>query len=282
MNTPTARTLRGNVEVVTAGTIVGMLVLAAVLGPFLWGGDPDQTRLAQRFQSPSFSFPLGTDGFGRDMLARMLHGARLSLAGAAVVVIGESALGLTIGLVAGAGSRRIEALLGRLIDALLALPSLVMALAIVGVLGRSMWHVILALIVTGWPWYARMYRGFVVQQRAEEYVHAARALGCSPLRVLWRHIGPNIAGPALVLSTVNLGGAILGLASLSFLGLGVQPPTAEWGAMVNDARLDFQTHPWVMIVPGAAISVTVITVNILGDALRDLWDPRSYRRRGRA
>jgi peptide/nickel transport system permease protein len=254
------------------------LLLAVAVGPTLWTADPNTTDLPRRFQGVSIEAPLGTDSFGRDLLARVIHGARISLAGAVVVVLGETALGMAIGLLAGAGNRQVDAVLGRLIDSLLALPSLVMALAIVGVLGKSMPNLLLALIITGWPWYARLYRSFALQQRAEDYVLAAHAVGCSPSRILCRHIGPNIVGPALVLSTVNLGGAILGLASMSFLGLGVQPPTAEWGAMVNDARLSFQTHPWPILVPGMAISLTVIAVNIIGDTLRDLADPRSHRR----
>jgi len=265
------------VEGLVAASFLALLLLAAGAGPVLWSADPDTTQLLRRFEGPSFTAPLGTDSFGRDLLARILHGARISLAGAGLIVLGETVLGMAIGLLAGAGHRHLDAVLGRLIDALLALPSLVMALAIVGVLGKSMSNLILALIITGWPWYARLYRSFAIQQRAQHYVLAAHACGCSPARIIWRHIGPNIIGPALVLSTVNLGGAILGLASLSFLGLGVQPPAAEWGAMVNDARQHFQTNPWPIVVPGAAIGVTVVAVNILGDALRDLADPHRHR-----
>lgn len=264
-------------EGLVAGAFLALLLIGATLGPLLWTVDPDTTQLARRFEGPSLAAPLGTDAFGRDLLARILHGARISLAGAAAVVLGETLLGMSIGLLAGAGHARLDAALGRLIDAVLALPSLVMALAIVGVLGKSMPNLIVALIVTGWPWYARLYRSFAIQQRAQDYVLAAHACGCSPSRIIWRHIGPNIIGPALVLSTVNLGGAILGLASMSFLGLGVQPPASEWGAMVNDARLNFQTDPWPIVVPGAAIGLTVIAVNILGDALRDLADPHAQR-----
>jgi peptide/nickel transport system permease protein len=164
------------------------------------------------------------------------------------------------------------------VDGLLSLPSLVVALGVVGVFGRSFETLVLALVATSWPWYARIYRGFVLNERQEMYVLGAAALGCSPWRIAWRHISPNIVGPTLVVATVNLGNAILSLASLSFLGLGVTPPTAEWGAMVNDARLHFQSHPWLIVAPGLAISVTVVSVNLVGDALRDATDPR---RRGR-
>jgi peptide/nickel transport system permease protein len=265
------------VEGAGSAAFILLVVLAALVGPALWLASPETSDLDRRFQGVSLAAPLGTDAFGRDLLARILHGGRLTLVGAAVVVLGETVLGMLVGLLAGAGHRQLDAALGRLIDALLALPSLVMALAIVGVLGKSFPNLIVALILTGWPWYARLYRGFAIQQRTQDYVLAAHACGCDPLRVIWRHIGPNIVGPALVLSTVNLGGAMLGLASMSFLGLGVQPPAPEWGAMVNDARQHFQTHPWPIIVPGAAISLTVIAVNILGDTMRDLTDPHSHR-----
>lgn len=256
-----------------------ILVAAAIVGPLLWAVDPNQTNLIEKFAGASRAHPLGTDEFGRDLLARLLHGARLSIAGALLVVVGSTAVGLSVGVLCGALGGKVDLLLGRLVDALLSLPSLIVALGIVGVLGKSFINLLLALMLTGWPWYARLYRGFVLKERQELYVLAATALGCDRPRIAWRHIGPNIIGAALVLSTVNLGSAVLALASLSFLGLGVQPPTAEWGAMVNDARIYFQTHPWLIVAPGLAISVTVLAVNLLGDALRDATDPRQRRQR---
>lgn len=264
-------------EGLIAAAFLAVLVASTTVGPILWSASPTSTDLLQRFRMPALDAPLGTDAFGRDLLARILHGGRISLSGALIVVAGETALGMGIGLLAGAGHRRLDAVLSRVIDAMLALPALVMALAIVGILGRSLPNVIIALIATGWPWYARLYRSLAMQQRAQDYVLAARACGCSPSRIVWRHIGPNIIGPAMVLSTINLGSAILGLASMSFLGLGVQDPRAEWGSMVDDARQHFQVHPWPIVVPGAAIGLTVVAVNLLGDALRDATDPRRRR-----
>jgi ABC-type dipeptide/oligopeptide/nickel transport system permease subunit len=191
---------------------------------------------------------------------------------------GCSGAGLVIGSLAGFTSGRVEALLSRMIDAFLSLPSLVVALGIVGALGKSYPMLLFALILTGWPWYARIYRNLVMRERSQLYVQAAIALGAPRSRVLWRHIGPNILGPALVVVTVNLGNAMLSLAALSFLGLGVRPPTPEWGAMVSDARFYFQTHPWLIAAPGLAICLTVLCVNILGDALRDLSVRRTPRR----
>lgn len=251
-----------------------MVALAIALGPVAWSHDPSQTDLRGRLAGPSRAHPLGTDEFGRDILSRILHGGRRSLGGAVAVVGGATSLGMIVGVAAGSRGRTLDALLARTIDAFLAIPPLVIALATVGVLGKSFGNLLLALVLTGWPWYARVYRSFVLRERNAEYVTAAVALGCSRTRIMWRHIGPNIIGPALVLSSVNLGNAVLGLASLSFLGLGVQPPHAEWGAMVSEARGRFDSHPWLMVVPGLAIGVTVVIANLLGDAIRDAVDPR--------
>lgn len=257
-----------------AGVGAVLIALFVTLGPVAWNHDPNRTDLRGRLAAPSRAHPLGTDEFGRDLLARVLHGGRRSLGGAAAVVAGATALGMVVGVAAGARGRALDAVLARTIDALLAIPPLVVALAIVGILGKSFGNLLLALVLTGWPWYARVYRSFVLRERNAEYVTAAVALGCSRTRIVWRHIGPNIVGPALVLSSVNLGNAVLGLASLSFLGLGVQPPHAEWGAMVSEARGRFDSYPWLMVAPGLAIGVTVVIANLLGDAIRDAVDPR--------
>lgn len=264
----------------TQALVVLLLVTAAsLLGPFAWTADPNRTQLTRKFAPPGAEAPLGRDELGRDLLARLLHGGRLSLPAAVLVVLGTSGIGLLVGSAAGALGGRTDAALSRLVDGLLALPSLVVALAIVGVLGKSFPNLLLALILAGWPWYARAYRGLVVREREQTYVLAARAVGADTGRIVRRHILPNILGPTLVLATLNLGNAILGLTALSFLGLGVQPPQAEWGAMIASARGFFDTHPWVMVAPGLAISGTVLAVNILGDAVRDATDPRRDSRR---
>lgn len=259
----------------TVALIILLLVSAgSLLGPLAWTADPNRTQLTRKFAPPSADAPLGRDELGRDLLARLLHGGRLSLPAALLVVLGTSGIGLLVGSAAGALGGRTDVVLSRLVDGLLALPNLVVALAIVGVLGKSFANLLLALIVAGWPWYARAYRGLVVGERERTYVLAARATGAGTGRIVGRHILPNILGPTLVLATVNLGNAILGLTALSFLGLGVQPPQAEWGAMIDSARGFFDTYPWVMAAPGLAISSTVLAVNILGDVLRDATDPR--------
>ena len=253
--------------------ILAGILLAAAAGPALWTADPNTTNLLNRFAGPSPQHPLGTDGFGRDLLARLLHGARLSLLSAALVIASSTFLGLVVGSLAGAIGGAIDALAARLVDGLLALPALVVALGLVGVFGTGWFTLVIALVATGWPWYARIYRSLVVAERQKPYVVAARATGAGTLRIAVRHLGPNIAGPVVVVAATDLGATILGLAAYSFLGLGVSPPTPEWGAMVAEGRQHFQSHPWVIVAPGLAITVTVIVVNLFSDALRDAVDP---------
>jgi ABC-type dipeptide/oligopeptide/nickel transport system permease subunit len=262
--------------------LLGTIVLVAMSGPLLWPHDPEAQNVMLRLQGPSAAFPLGTDGFGRDILARLLAGARWSLAGAAIVCLGTSALGFTLGALAATGRAATDAALGRLIEALMAVPSLVTALAITALLGPSFPNLLLALIMTSWPWYARTYRALIMQERAALYVEGAVVQGATRARVIFRHMLPNIGGPAIVIATGHFGNVILALASLSFLGLGMQPPTPEWGMMINEARNYFQRQPWQMVAPGLAIALTVLAINLTGDATRDLLDPHGFREVGEA
>ncbi len=257
------------------------VVVAAGTG-HLWARDPFAQDPAARLLDPSWSHPFGTDNFGRDILARLIFGARWSLAGAAAVSCGTSVLGFAIGALAASGNRLTDNLIGRTIEGLLAMPGLVMALALSAILGPSFENLLVALVVTGWPSSARLSRGLILNERNQQYVHGAVALGAGRLRIVVRHILPNVLGRAAVLATGDYGKVILGLASLSFLGLGMQPPTPEWGEMINESRGYFQTHPWQMIAPGLCIVVTVLGVNFLGDALRDRLDPRTNRARSSA
>jgi len=256
------------------------LALIAATGDHIWTSDAFAQNPVNRLQDPSLVHPLGTDLFGRDILARLILGARWSLIGAACVCTGTSLLGLFIGAVAALGPRQLDVVLSRTIEAMLALPGIVMALALSAVLGPSFVNLIVALVVTGWPGYARLSRALVLKERNQVYVDAAVAIGADRRRVI-RDILPNIAGPALVLATSDFGKVILGLASLSFLGLGMQPPTPEWGEMINEARGYFQTHPWQMIAPGLCIALTVLALNLAGDELRDRLDPRMATRQRR-
>ncbi len=261
-----------------AWCLLALLVLTALVGQAVWTGDPFAQDASARLLDPSAAHPLGTDNFGRDIVARIVAGARWSLSGAAVVCVGTSVLGFIIGAVAASGNRISDNLIGRGIESLLAMPGLVMALALSAVLGPSFENLLVALVVTGWPGYARLYRALVLKERSQQYVDGAIAVGAGRLRIIARHILPNLAGPAIVLATADFGKVILGLASLSFLGLGMQPPTPEWGEMINEARAYFQTRPWQMIAPGLCIVLTVLAVNLTGDAVRDALDPRTRRR----
>lgn len=191
------------------------------------------------------------------------------MTGAAIVCLGTSVLGFALATVAALGNRVLDTVIGRLTEALLALPGIVPALALTAVLGPSFPNLLFALIVTSWPSSARVYRALILREREAQYVEGAFALGASRTRIVVRHILPNILGPVAVLATANFGGVILSLASLSFLGLGMQPPTPEWGRMVNEARPYFQRLPWQMVIPGLCIAITVLSVNLTGDALRD-------------
>jgi ABC-type dipeptide/oligopeptide/nickel transport system permease subunit len=266
----------------SSGAAVGLLallIIAAIVGQHVWTTDPFAQEPAARLKDPSFAHPFGTDNFGRDILARLVLGARWSLAGAALVCCGTTVLGFVIGALAASGPRIVDNVIGRSIEALLAMPGLVMALALSAILGPSFENLIIALIVTGWPGYARLSRSLVLKERSQQYIDGAVALGADGTRIVMRHILPNVIGPAAVLATGDFGKTILGLAALSFLGLGMQPPTPEWGEMINEARGYFQSHPWQMIAPGLCIVATVLTVNLLGDAVRDNLDPRTKRRR---
>jgi peptide/nickel transport system permease protein len=258
------------------------LVLAALAGallaPWLAPYDPTAVDLERRLQGPSGLHPLGTDHLGRDELSRLLHGGRTTLGAALVVLAAVMGIALAVGAVSGYWGGWLDSLLMALVDLLLAFPGLVLAVAIAGTLGPSFLNLLAALAAVWWAGYARLVRGMVLAARQREYVEAARAMGAGPLRIMVTHIWPNIMGPVAVLATLDLGWIILGISGLSFLGLGAQPPTPEWGAMLNDARPFLQSSPRLLLAPGAAIVLAVLGFNLLGDGLRDLLDPRLRRR----
>lgn len=258
--------------------IVALLVLVVVAAPWLAPHDPNAVSPVDRLASPSADHLLGTDVLGRDVLSRLLIGARWSLGAATFVTVCVVGIGLLVGTVSGYYGGAVDALAMRVVDALLAFPALLLTLAIVGVLGPGLGSVLAGLIAVVWADYARIARGSVLALRDREYVLAAQALGASGPQIVLRHILPNIVSSVVVLATLEMGQLILALAGLSFLGLGAQPPDPEWGAMLNDGRLYFLTAPQLMIYPGVAISIAVLGLNLLGDGLRDLLDPRLSRR----
>jgi len=255
--------------------IVGAAVLAAVFGPLVSPFDSAAQELAGRLSGPSLQHWFGRDELGRDILSRVLSGARISLFVSLVVVTISSVVGVVTGAVAGYYGGRVDEGISRVIDILLAFPGLLLAIALVAALGPSLVNVVLALSLIGWVGYARLVRGQVLKARELEFVQAARALGASTTRVLARHIIPSTLPAVSVQATLGMGGAILAEASLSFLGLGVQPPTPSWGTMLNYGRIHLLDAPHLTIFPGLAIAILVLGFNFLGDGLRDALDPAS-------
>lgn len=246
------------------------LILAVAIGPVFVGHDPVAVDHARALKPPGSEHLLGTDRFGRDQLARILVGGRLSLGAALMALAGTLVISVAIGLVAGLSGRLVDAVLTRIVDVALALPGLVLALAIVGVFGPGLDKLLLALVVSSWAYYARLARSFVLGARERPDVQAARMAGIGWVRITMGHVLPGVLAQLGVVATLNLGGVVVAIASLSFLGLGVQPPAPEWGAMLNDARLYFITAPWLLLAPATAIFLAVMAFNLVGDALRDV------------
>jgi len=253
--------------------LVTAFLLLAIWGPALAPYSPDTTHFAEALAAPSSRHWLGTDDLGRDILSRILWGARGTLlAGLGIVLLGVI-LGVPLGLVAGYHGGWVDDVIMRVVDAALAFPSLVLALAIEWLLGPSLVNAIIAIGVVTIPQFARITRGQVLTIREREYVDAAVALGVSPGRIMGRHILPNIMTPLIVIATLNLGTSILAVASLSFLGLGLPPPAPNWGAMLQEGSQYLNIAPWVSFFPGAAIFLAVLGFSSLGDGLRDVLDP---------
>ena len=254
--------------------VVVLLALVALGAPWLAPGDPYRGDLSAGLQPPSSAYLLGTDAQGRDVLSRVLYGARLSL----TVGLGSQAVslavGLALGLVAGYSGRWVDATVMRVADVTLAFPALLLLIAIAAAVKPSLPVICLVIGLVGWAGMARLVRGQVLVVRALDYVQAARALGASDARLVTRHILPNVLAPVIVATTLGIGGAIMAEAALSFVGLGAQPPTPSWGAMVAEGRDLLRVAPWVSLFPGLAIGVAVLGLNLLGDGLRDALDVR--------
>jgi peptide/nickel transport system permease protein len=256
--------------------IVAVVFLAAISAPWLLPWDAATQDLPHRLQGPSWEHWFGLDELGRDIVARVLLGARVSLVVGLVVVGVSSIVGMAVGAVSGYYGGRVDQAIGRIMDVLMAFPGMLLAIALVAVLGPSLINVVLALAVIGWVGYARLVRGQVLRAREFEYVTAARALGANTFRILTRHVLPTALPPLLVQATLGMAGAILSEAALSFLGLGVQPPTPSWGTMINGGRVHLLDAPHLTVFPGLFLAVVVLGFNFLGDGLRDAIDPRRH------
>lgn len=254
-------------------SLLFLLIAIAVLAPYLAPYDPNAIDISQRLEWPSQDHLLGTDKFGRDILSRIIFGARLSLLMPTIIVAISLTIGTTVGLLSGFKGGIVDSLLMRVVDIKSSFPGLLLTLAIIGMLGPGLFNAVIAMSISGWTGYARIIRGMTLSLREKEFVQAAKMLGSSDSYVLLKHILPNVVSPVLLLATLNMSGAILSLAGLGFLGLGAQPPTAEWGSMLSDSQGLIFSAPYLVFIPGIAIMITVLAFNLLGDGLRDAMDP---------
>lgn len=258
--------------------LVVSLTGAALLAPLVAPHDPNAVDVVRRYSPPSWEFPLGTDNLGRDILSRILIGARLSIGTAVVAGLAIGLVGLVMGMLAGWFGGAVDAVISRVVDILLAFPLFLLALGITGLIGPGLRNLTLALVSVAWAGYARIVRSAVIGEREKPYVEAARAAGATEIRILRKHVLPNVVAPVLVLTTLDMGVVLLAVSGLSFLGLGVKPPTPEWGAMLAEGRNYLDQAPQMTFFPGAAIFLMVLGFNLLGDGLRDALDPRASRR----
>ena len=271
-----ARLARHNPLAAVGVVLVIVFLLCAIFAPWLAPQDPASIDLPNRLQPPSSQHLAGTDELGRDILSRLIWGARISMFVGSSVVAGSLLLGLIIGSFAGYYGGRIDRMVNIVVmNAFLSFPGILIAIAFVAFRGPGIFNLVLALSLGGWVGYARLVRAQVLAVREREFVEAARALGANDLRVLTRHILPNIIQPVIVQAAIGMAGAVLAEATMSFLGLGVPPPAASWGSMLNDARSHLFDSPHLVLFPAATVMLAVLAFNFIGDALRDVLDPRS-------
>lgn len=268
------RVFLGRKVVILGAAIIALLVLAALLAEVISPYDPYRQNLRESLQQPSPAHLLGTDALGRDTLSRVIYGSRTSLAVGLVSTLIGAVVGMALGLLAGYYGGILNTLIMRFVDALMAVPSLMLALAIGAALGGGLTNVMLSLGISIVPTYARLMRGQVLTVKQQDYIAAGEVIGGSDLRIMLWHILPNCLSPLIVLITLNLGAAILAEAGLSFLGLGINPPGAAWGAMVNDGYRYLMTNPILSFAPGLCVMLVVLAFNLVGDGLRDALDPR--------
>lgn len=269
-----------NTSLVVGLVISLAIILCAIFAPYVATHGVEQMDMRNRFATPSFEHWLGTDNFGRDLWSRLVFGARISLTIAIISVVCSALIGTVVGLVAGYFGGWVDQLLMRVTDIFLGFPAIVLALAIVAVLGPGVLNVSFAIIIVAWTEYARVVRSTTLVLREQNYVQAARALGASPARIIFKEVLPNALGPIIVLASLGLGTAIISESALSFLGFGLPPPTPTWGWTLAYGTKFMRDAPWLSIISGATIMVTVLGFNLLGDGLRDVLDPRQLSRGG--
>jgi len=266
--------LKTNRSFAVTTTLVALLLLMAILAPLIAPYDPIQANMVDAFQAPSAEHLFGTDKLGRDCLSRVLYGGRYSISGTLLVVFCIFIVGSTMGVVSGYYGGWVDRIIMRISDIMISFPGILLAIAVAGILGGSLINAVLALTVVSWTKYARLARSVVLKVKKSDYIEAALVNGGTKFHILWQHITPNIISLMVITAVTDIGGMMLEMAGLSFLGFGAQAPTPEWGLMLNEGRMALQTAPWLMVFPGLAIFVTVVIFNLFGDALRDVLDPR--------
>ncbi|TWT00172.1 nickel ABC transporter permease subunit NikC [Planomicrobium sp. CPCC 101079] len=260
---------KSNWAIAICAVVLLVFFLVSILAPWIAPHDPIQVNLALKLSSPSWEYPLGTDHLGRCNLSRLLYGARVSLGFASLIFVASLGVGLLVGTIAGYRGGWIDLFLMRFCDGVMAFPNLVLVLGIVGLLGPGLWQVVLALMMVQWVYYARMIRGMVVSMKQQNFITAARISGSSTGKIIRRHLVPNVLPPILVMGTLEMGWAIMDISALSFLGLGIQPPTPEWGAMIQEGKNFIRSQPELMLYPGLMILLVVISFNVLGESLSE-------------
>lgn len=260
-------------------SVVFLLVLIALLAPLIvpFPQDNIETHIEDRFQSPSPQHLFGTDELGRDVFSRVLYGSRLSLQVGAIAIGLALTIGVPLGVVAGYSGGMLDEVIMRITDVFLSFPPLLLAMAISTLLGPNLVNAMIAIAIAWWPWYTRLLRSEAISVRERDYVQAARAMGASPGKIVFRHVLPNCLTPIVIQASMDFGSIMLTSAALSFLGLGAQPPTPEWGLMVSTGRTFFLTHWWIVTFPGLAIFIAVLSFNLVGDGLREILDPKMRR-----
>jgi nickel transport system permease protein len=271
MITSIRRILIGQKVIPICTIILGILFIITMLAPLIAPNDPIAVNLAYKLQPPSWEFPLGTDHLGRCNLSRLLFGGRISLGFAMLIFISSLTIGLIIGTFSGYKGGWVDQVLMRFCDGVMAFPSLILILGLVGIFGPGLQQVILALMLVQWVYYARMFRGMVLSLKEQNFIAAAKISGSSQWKIIKNHIVPNVLPPLVVMGTLEMGWAIMDISAMSFLGLGVQPPTPEWGAMIHEGKSYIRTNPELMLYPGLMIMLVIVTFNLLGEALSERY-----------
>lgn len=269
---------RTKLKLTVYGALTIIIILIAVFAPYITPYDPYKQDLGNALLPPCREYLLGTDRYGRDMLSRVIMGARYSVSSAVLLVVIITFVGSTVGTICGYHGGKLDAFLMRVSDIFLAFPGMVFAIAAASIMKGGILNAVVALGFISWPKYARIARSQVMAIKNAPYIDAARLAGSGPLKIILKHIIPNIAGPVLVTAVLDIGTMMMEIAGLSFLGLGAVPPTPEWGSMMSNGRSMLQTSPWVVLAPGCGIFITVMVFNLLGDTVRDVLDPRQRKK----